>query len=77
MNRAALGMLAEACRLFAAGLDALGRDQGTTQLTGSRPRSAKRTAQREAAQPDVPPTEIDRQRAREALRRHGVRLLKS
>lgn len=76
MSKAAFSLLAEGCRLLAAGFDALGQmrseaSDGATQAKAE----PRRRAFRAPPTPDQPPTDIDRQKAREALRKCGVRLV--
>jgi hypothetical protein len=72
MSKAAFSLFAEACRLLAAGFDALGQ-ASNDNAGGDRPKvEPRRRALRPAPVPDQPPTDIDRQKAREALRKCGV-----
>jgi hypothetical protein len=72
MSKAAFSMLAEGCRLLAAGFDALGREGPQNDVTEQKRPELRRSVHRVPAVPDVPPTDIDRQNARTALRRFGV-----
>jgi hypothetical protein len=72
MSKAAFSMLAEGCRLLAAGFDALGSEGPQNDVTAPKRPEPRRPVHRLPASPDVPPTDIDRQNARTALRRFGL-----
>jgi hypothetical protein len=72
MSKAAFTMFAEGCRLLAAGFDALGREGPQNDVTPEKRPVPRRPVHRLPAPPDSPPTDIDRQNARAALRRFGL-----